>query len=243
MNFTFGIITTEESNQFLEEIIDSITNNNIPEYEIIIVGSAKINETEIIKIIDFDENIKPGWITRKKNIIAQNAKYENIVMLHDYIRLGENWYEGFLKFGDNFEWCVTKITNNAGNRCRDYTLFPAEYLGTSDPGKDIDEYFNRFCLLPYHFVNTLKTNKYLYISGAYYIIKKHIALKHQLDEELLQNQGEDVEYTVRLRNNNIIIKCNIHSDVYFLKQKEQCHWEKLVNDIYLDMYVSYCNNH
>lgn len=32
---------------------------------------------------------------QKKNIIVLNAKYENIVLLHDYVKLGDNWYKGF----------------------------------------------------------------------------------------------------------------------------------------------------
>ena len=33
--------------------------------------------------------------SKKKNIITQNAKYENIVYMHDYIVLDNNWYKGY----------------------------------------------------------------------------------------------------------------------------------------------------
>ena len=244
MDFTFGIITSPNSNTYINTIIESIVKNNIPNYEIIIVGDVKINETDKITVINFDENIKAGWITRKKNIIVEKAIYENIVLLHDYVMLDENWYKGFLNFGNNFEYCITKIINKNGVRFRDYTLFPynVNYLNISySPGKDIDSYFDNNCLLPYDFVNNIKTNKYMYISGSYYIIKKNIANKYLLDENLLHRQGEDVEYSKRLHNNGIIIKCNNFSSVHFLKKKYQTPWEKEINNEYLNKFIDYCN--
>ena len=85
MDFTFGIIT---NNANINPIISSIEKLKIPNYEIIIVCN-KNNYTEYEHIsenvIPFDESIKPNWITRKKNLICQKAKYDNIVLLHDYI--------------------------------------------------------------------------------------------------------------------------------------------------------------
>jgi len=244
MDFTFGIITSGGSDNYINIIIDSIVKNNIPYYEIIIVGNSKIEQTSNIHVIYFDENIKNGWITRKKNIIVNNAKYENIVLLHDYVNLKENWYEGFFKFGNNFDFCITKIKNKDGRRFRDYTLFPYEvdYLNIFySPGKDIDSYFDNNCLLPYNFKNNIKTNKYMYISGAYYVIKKEIACKYLLNEELTWGQGEDVEYSKRLHSNGIIITCNHYSDTYLLKEKESIHWEKEINQEYLNKFITYCN--
>jgi len=245
MDFTFGIITDGNFDNFIEIIINSIINNNIPNYEIIIVGNSQLNNTDKIKIIKFNENIKPGWITKKKNVISLNAKYENIVMLHDYVSLQDDWYDGFLKYGNNFHWCVTKITNNDGTRFRDYTLFPYEvdYLNIDySPGKDIDQYFNENCLLPYDFINNINTNKYMYISGAYYIIKKNIATKFLLDENLVHCKGEDVEYSKRLHENGIIIKCNKYSSVVLLKQKNPIHWEKEITSFYIDKLINYNKN-
>ena len=81
MDFTFGIITSNNIEN-LNKIIDSIEIQNISNYEIIIVGCNKIfNLTNLNKLkrknctcIPFDESIYPGWITKKKNIITQNAK-------------------------------------------------------------------------------------------------------------------------------------------------------------------------
>jgi len=240
MNFTFGIITSEESNGFLPEIVRSIEENNIPVYEIIIVGKTEITGKNIT-VIPFDETVKKGWITRKKNIIVEQAKYENVVLLHDYIKLNEGWYDGFLKFGSNYDWCVSKILTMEGNRFRDYTLFPmlVPWLNILYSPGYCDEYFKHNCLLPYDFENCLSVNKYMYISGSYYIIKKHIATVHKLNENLLHCGGEDVEYSKRLHNNGIIIKANQWSSVSFLKHKGSCRWEHQISDEKMDMFLKW----
>ena len=78
MNFTFGIITDGKNDSYLNQVIDSIELLKIPEYEIIVVGNSKINRNKTF-VIEFDESIKKSWITKKKNLITQNAKYSNIV--------------------------------------------------------------------------------------------------------------------------------------------------------------------
>ena len=66
MNFSFGIITNGLNDHYLQIIIQSIEDNSIPHYEIIIIGNTQIKNTNNIKIINFDETIKENWITKKK---------------------------------------------------------------------------------------------------------------------------------------------------------------------------------
>ena len=212
MNFTFGIITHDECQNNINAIITSIRNLNIPNYEIIVVGGNNIDN---VVHIPFDESIKHSWITKKKNIICEIAKYDNIVLIHDYVKFCDDWYTGFLKFGDDFDICNSKILNNNGIRFRDYTIYPY----------DINNPFKSRALLPYNYPPSYKLSKILYISGTYYIIKKQIALKYPLDERLCWGDGEDVLLTKQLINNNIILKCNPYSTVNFLKQKLSAPWE------------------
>ena len=242
INFTFGIITSGLYDHYIRQIITSIEDNNIPVYEIIIVGNSKIEPTDKIKIIPFDDTIKRGWITRKKNIITEQAQYDNVVLMHDYIVFDKYWYNGFLQWGDDYEWCVNRIVNYDRTRFRDYTAFPT-YLDKSLSqivGVNDDYYYTR-CLLPYDYENTIHTNKYMYVSGSYYIIKKHIAQQHPLDETLSYAQGEDTEYSNRLHNNNIIIRCNPYSRVGCLKQKIAARWENVMDDKHLQLFINACD--
>jgi len=179
MNFTFGIIYFK--NFFLiNEIIKSIENENIPNYEIIIVGNYPIHNDNIM-VIPFNETEIPNCITKKKNIITEKAKYDNIVFLHDYIKLNKDWYEGFLKFGNDWEVCMCKIFTNDGQRGIDWMGLPNDNI-----------YGN--VLHPYDYCN----QKGMYIPGNFWVAKKDIMVKYKLDEKLCWGQAEDIEWSKRI---------------------------------------------
>jgi glycosyltransferase involved in cell wall biosynthesis len=50
MNFSFGIITGGNSDNYIQTIIDSIRNQTIPLYEIIIIGQTDISGSNITNI-------------------------------------------------------------------------------------------------------------------------------------------------------------------------------------------------
>lgn len=209
MDFTFGIITDGNYDPMVDKIISSIRDEKIPNYEIIIVGNSKITGDDI-KVIPFDENIKWRWITRKKNIITENAKYENIVYLHDYVYLLPGWYDGWLKFGENFKACMNIILNEDGTRFRDWLLW-------DNPLDENNRYIinNSEHIIPYHVTNL---SRYMYFSGAYWVAKKEIMEKYPLDERLVWNEGEDVDWSKRYRSDNEF-QMNIYSTVKTMKYK------------------------
>lgn len=204
MKFTFGIITSPGTDGFIQQIVDSICEENIPEFEILIIGGSTPYEDGALKVIPFDENQKRMWITRKKNLITQNAKYENIVYLHDYITFLPGWYNGFLKFGNDFEVCITPILNSDNTRFRDWTLW------FDDPNPD------RQRLLPYEVTNL---SKYMYISGAYWVAKKRLMEQFPLDEALSWGESEDIKWSKQVRE-VYDFKINTNSCVKLLKYKD-----------------------
>jgi hypothetical protein len=219
MEFTFGIITYKDADTYIEKIVESIRVQKIPIYEIIIIGETNVIGSDIINI-KFDETIKAGWITRKKNIIAKEAKYENIVLLHDYVCFDKDWSKGFLKYGSDFDICVNCIETKDGKRFRDYLIFH-QWIPP----------FRNGHLLPYDFVPSINISKIMYISGTFYVIKKHIALKYPLNEDLLHNMGEDVVLSHMLSNDNIILKCNKYSCVFLLKDKHDSSIELTIDEM------------
>jgi len=195
MRFTFGIITSGGS--MVPTIIKSI-KDNVLNPEIVVVGGSPISG---VKYIPFDENVRKGWITRKKNIITQEASNENIVYMHDYLVLSDGWYAGFLKFGGDFNVCMNVITNLDGTRYRDWVTWDDPDVGL----KRVD----------YSYTKT----QFMYISGAYWVAKKSFMEASPLDERICWGKGEDVEWSKRIRD-----KCkyvmNPYSEVKMLKQKE-----------------------
>lgn len=215
MKFTFGIITAGNDNR-ISKIIDSIEMQNInDEYEVIVVGNCNVKRDKT-KIIPFDESKKRMWITRKKNLITKESSFDNIVYMHDYIKLGDDWYSGFERFGDNFKVCMTKMVLPDGSRFRDWTIWAGDIQKLKLP--------SQHCLLPYDITHL---SKYMYISGAYWIAKKEVMEEFPLKESLVWGQGEDVEWSSRLRK-KYNFSINTFSKVKLMKNKNVIF--KLIND-------------
>jgi len=208
MDFTFGVCVTSHNKDYHDMIIDSIEQLNIPNYEILFIGVEDC-ENDRVKLLDFDESVKKGWITRKKNLLCQNAKFENVVLLHDYVAFNALWYEGFLKFGNDWEAAMNVILNSDGNRFRDWCLNPYDVIPPEGP------IANREFLLPYE---ETKLNSKMYFSGAYWVAKTKFMLSHPLDEKLGWAESEDMEWSNRAREDTQFVM-NPFSIVYFLKNK------------------------
>jgi hypothetical protein len=210
MKFTFGIITLGDSDENLNLVIDSIENQNIPEYQILIVGNSSVSRKNTF-IIPFDESIKHAWITRKKNLITTSASFENIVYTHDYVIFEPGWYEGYLKFGENFKICMNKFVNPDGSRFRDWVIWPH-----NNNFMDSIVLPNRECLIPYDMTHL---SKYQYISGTYWVSKKSVMMEFPLDEHLSWGEGEDVHWSYKVRE-KYKFSMNPYSIVKSLKFKD-----------------------
>jgi hypothetical protein len=211
MNFTFGIVTSGNDDNSVNLVIDSIEQLNIPEYEVIVVGNSGVSRGRTT-IIPFNENERPAWITKKKNLITQYAKYENVVYSHDYIVYCPDWYQGWLQHGDDYKVCMNRILNADGTRYRDWCIWPhnnnfVDGIVTRQRG----------CLLPYDMTHL---SKYLYFSGAYWVGKKNAMTEFPLNESLLWGQSEDVEWSLRIRE-KYDFSMNKHSSVQLLKYKDR----------------------
>jgi hypothetical protein len=202
------IITTDgKSPEFLHKLINSIETelNNSP-YEIIIVGPKnlvyKSNDPNCIKHIIYKElNWSPGWITYKKNLGVKSSSYDKIVVCHDYLIFLPGWKNGYDKFGENFNICTNIIINNDGSRFRDWITWDYPDVGAG--------------LLPYH----AECTEYQIIGGTYFVVKRNFYLENLLDEKLRWGEGEDVEWSKKIRQKTKF-KFNPYSTIQSSKQKK-----------------------
>lgn len=223
--WTFGIISTnidvegrdERSN--LNLVLKSIKDLNIDEnrYEVIIVGSNTLKadfENKNIIFLDFNEHVKEKWITKKKNIIIERAKFENIIIVHDYVGFDKDWYEGFQQFDTEWDVCMCKIYNKDGVRWRDWVLW---WCGEAPYRIELNNVLlppNRLLYDDYRFVNSE-----MYINGTVIIGKKQYLINNKLDESLVWGQGEDCEWSARCRP-TWVYKMNTKSKLKLLKQHD-----------------------
>jgi hypothetical protein len=191
---SFIISTSGTNDDSINLTIDSIEANNIPEYEVIIVGGLECGVKRKNTIhIPFDEHLtNRPWVTRKKNTGVYSSKYDICVVMHDYYLLDANWYTEFDKFGTDWDICVHKnlaITHGQsvyqeGNGWRlGFNQIPGypEIPMLSLIPEDID------CFIPY-----------MSFDGAYWVCKKHIMLKTPMNENMTLEEAEDVEWFSRI---------------------------------------------
>ena len=200
IQWTFGIVTGYQDAERLKTIIENIMSLDIPEFEILIVGGNKGDffvDLPQVKFIDFDESQKPLWITKKKNIIANLAIYENIVIMHDYHVFEKDWYANFKSFGTDWDICsCPQYLINGTRNPMDWSLWDKPGHGRAW-SLDYDDW---------------SQTQYMYISGGFFIVKKHVMLEEPLDESRGWNEAEDVEWSLRVRD-SYIMKCNKNSIV------------------------------
>lgn len=187
--WSFGIITNGKRDQWMDRIIRSIKKQNIPNYEIIICGSYHTRKEKECKYFEFKERDEKGWITKKKNIIIQNARYENICIVHDRAIFPSNWYHLMKQYGNCFEAiCNKQLYKDV--RAYDWVTLGGP-LGTQ----------YKIDLLDYR-----DWDWWSYIGGLQLITKRSIVKNILFDETRYWNGAEDADISFRLRDAGYIAR-------------------------------------
>ena len=202
--WTFGMVTNGKRADLIERSINSIRALKIPSYEIIICGRYGGEIAGDIKYLHFTEKDDKGWITKKKNLICDEASYNNIVVFHDRISFSKDWLEGMRKWGANFE----------------VLSFPIYY-----PNEKILRY--NWDTMGF-FASKEKLNKlrstsgaldptdwdpHVFIGGPVIALKKHIWSIAKWDENLFWGDSEDLELSYRQHLNGIMLRFNHFAQV------------------------------
>lgn len=207
MKITFAITTDYSNWKQLEEVYESIKNLNIPEYEVITIGPDDYNyDNDNFRFINFDETQKEKWVTRKKNILCQEAKYENIVLMHDYYVFDKDWYNSYLEFGTDWDICSNaQLLQNGKRHFTDWVIWDCPL-------------YPRYASLPY---DEWALTHYMYQSGGYMLVKKQLMLDNPFNEELSWGQADDVEWSLRVRHKYKWV-CNGNAIVRHNKRHRDC---------------------
>jgi glycosyltransferase involved in cell wall biosynthesis/radical SAM superfamily enzyme YgiQ (UPF0313 family)/Tfp pilus assembly protein PilF len=194
-SWTFGIVTNGQRNIWVDELIASILNQNIEEFEIIVCGAYENARMYPITHLSFEGDENRGWITRKKNMIISRASKHNLCLLHDRMRLDSEWYKGIKRFGTDFvlQYCQVLSIDRQ-------TVHNSATVAIAEQGKVV------MCNLP----NGIKQQG-MWIDGAQIIGKTRALKENPLNEELLIGEGEDVEWSRRVIAKGLEFKFNPHS--------------------------------
>ena len=209
--WTFGIVAGNSNSQFVNRQIKSIRAQGISEYEILVVSPQK-PEDEAVKWVPFSEKLHTNWITRKKNLLAQNACHENLVLMHDYIGLEKDWAAGFEIFGNSWNIVLTRIEDISGRRFYDWVSWDSPI-------------YPKYAPIPY---SKKDHTSFQFIPGAYWVAKTEFMLANPLDESLSWGESEDVEWSLRVRDKGLVF--NPYSKVRHLKRHRGFKFSRSINN-------------
>jgi hypothetical protein len=189
---SFAIVTAGKNDHHLQGTVNSILDLDLDYFEIVIVGRSEFPNPHV-KCVAFDESVREGWITRKKNLAVSHSKGDIVVILHDYMKVNKDWTRSNVKAFSNSNWDVAmcRINNLDGTRFRDWTLWAANSVG-------ISRWFIRTSqnLIPY---TNKSLTRFMYVSGSAMIVRREFMLNNPLEENLAWGQMEDVEWSLRVR--------------------------------------------
>lgn len=204
--WTFGMVTNGKRRDFIERSINSIRSLEIPHYEIIICGTYYGEVDNDINYIHFTKHDDKGWITKKKNLICENAKFENIVIIHDRIYFDKEWFNGIKKWGNYFDVLSCPVMLPQGS--------PVKFTNweTVGPGWKREDDYKLF-----HSNGGLDFSDWdenVYVGGPIIILKKSIWNIERWNENLFWGDAEDIEYSLRQHRGGIVIRFNPYSKIY-----------------------------
>lgn len=184
--WSFGIITNGKKLDFVNNLINSINQQNIPAYEILICGPYPKNEkVDYTNIQIIDDVIIEGDtrfpIPAKKNKIISQAKYNNLCILHDRFSLPVDWFKNMANYGNYFDYLCIPTLDKYKNR------FAVDWMTFSFP---LTRRIQQNRSLPYHV-----WSPEVIIQGGVIVGKRNLMSKYKIDERLHWEEFEDMHFS------------------------------------------------
>lgn len=241
VSISFGICVGPDYNEeWLQNLVGSIVNQNIPNYEIILVCSNQNGcvekltdrtwaQSNTIKILESD-----GWLPHKKNLIAKTAKYDILCIVHDYYLFDEEWYDGLkecIETKQHYQerWDILSafvLRGEDGLRGPDWVVNPFHMKNflEAPENRDIEVELRQLYPTENHPMYVVGLNPHekrltaiQYVSGGYIMCRKAVLEKVPLNEEMVPGQPEDIEWFARVQKEGFVLAFNAFSCVYTQK--------------------------
>jgi len=189
--WSFLIITNGKRPAKLAREIDSIRALGIPQCEILVGGEPPSELPEGIGTVLAIDAARNGRLGEMRNALTAAAKYDHLVVVDDDFIFHSDFYSGLQRFGDDWEVLSVRILNPDGTRFWDW----ATHGGPKG-----------HALLDYD-----ETDEHVYITGGLILLKADVADRVKWDDGRGFYQGEDVDFSSRLRSAGIRPVFNRHS--------------------------------
>ena len=196
----------------LKQSIDSIVEMNIDseKYEIVVLGSSDFkfyslsnNYPQAIPLrylpYDFEQTTRL-LITKKKNYMLDNAKYNIVSINHTRIAYAKDFYKKLID--RNFDLITTKIIGNV--KGKNYSFLDFGLIGDYDilkPSK-VQTFVGNFIDRNYMF---LMRNRVPFIDGGLTIFNKNNTSAVRYNENIAWGEAEDVELCSTAYHDGLLI--------------------------------------
>ncbi len=202
----------------LNAVVKRILELDIPEKEILLCGrpDKTFQYFDKVRIVGEDIPAPPVWITRKKNVLAREARFENLCILHDRVFLPLNFMEAVRKFGDYYPFAAFQslwfddLLNLIPVRYSDYGCASESHMANAviaAKGNKVSLFaaslFPEIEKQNFKNGNPLRNHPGSYLTGSLYITKRQVWLHTPQDEDLFWAEFEDIEHAKRCEQEGI----------------------------------------
>ncbi len=198
-DWTFAVITQGVRRKSLQRFFESIRNSlNGQCHEILVCGPEleELGEHNLTYLTPYNFRDELAEICRKKNAILDQARGTNIVIAHDRYMLQPDFFDGFEKYGYDFDFVTIPQYYEDGAWFPSYCALSSDRLIWTR-ARDC----RRFdFLLPSHYIN-----------GGLIIAKTATLRDLRFNELLFWDQAEDVELARVLRSVGLPPRFNPYS--------------------------------
>lgn len=190
--FSFCLITDGGRPDRLQEELASIRALALEPVEIIVVGNVPPGLGEDVRVISRPDLAFAGRLGAMRNVGGRAATYDTLVVADDDMFFHPEFAEALREQGDWEVLCV-RLLNPDGSRCWDWATIGGPRGHT---------------LLDYN-----DTDEYVYITGGLAVMRAFVHDRVPWDDERGFYQGEDVEWSARLRAAGMRIRFNARGKV------------------------------
>jgi glycosyltransferase involved in cell wall biosynthesis/tetratricopeptide (TPR) repeat protein len=194
--YSFCIITNGKRPAKLLRQIESIRALRLPHFEILVGGEVG-DAPDGVRKIDLAADAQNGRLGKMRNALARKARFDHLIISDDDMIFDPNFANGLKRFGEGYEAMGVRIENPDSTRFWDWaatggtkgaTILP---LWESDPD--------------------------VYLTGGFCVLKADLLSRVAWDEVRGFYEGEDVDFSTRLRNAGVVIRFNpfckvVHDD-------------------------------
>ena len=213
--WSFCIPTGSEDATLLNVAVKRILELNIQKKEILLCGRPGENFKywDHVRIVGEDISAPPVQISRKKNRLAQEARYENLCILHDRVFLPRDFDHAIQKFGDTFPITTFQSLyfddkwNALPRRYSDIGMFMSSLdsvpLGLFHGSSNDLSHFSPSVFAEFEATGFIYSNAHryererYYTTGSLYLAKRSVWLKCPQDNSKLWAEFEDIEHSHR----------------------------------------------